>query len=251
MAVECRNVSISFTGKTHALKDINLQVEPGEYVSLVGPSGCGKSTLLRIIAGLLSPTTGQALVFGRNGTPAQRKLGFVFQEPTLLPWRTALDNVALPLEIKGVSKEERRERAWQALKDVGLASAAHHYPAELSGGMKQRVSLARALVEEAKLLLMDEPFAALDALRRERFNYEMWRLGHKKKLTLILVTHSITEAVWMSHRVLVMSESPGRIIGEVKVPLPEERESSILSTPGFASLCGKIRSLLAQGGDKQ
>lgn len=247
-AVVCRGVTVSFTGAANELEKINFTVKPGEYISVVGPSGCGKSTLLRVIAGLLTPTTGEVRVFGRSGPPPERGVGFVFQDPTLFPWRTALQNVALPLEIKGVPKAERLDRAYQALRDVGLADSANLYPAELSGGMKQRVSLARALVEQSPLLLLDEPFAALDALRRERFTYELWRLGHKKGLTLIMVTHSISEAVWIAHRVLVMAEKPGRIIAEIPVDLPEKRDLSLLATPEFAAICGKVRSALANGG---
>ncbi len=247
-AVNCRGVTVSFTGAANALEEISFTVRPGEYISVVGPSGCGKSTLLRVIAGLLKPTAGEVQVFGRSGPPPERGVGFVFQDPTLFSWRTALQNVALPLEIKGVAKAERLARAHQALRDVGLADSADLYPAELSGGMKQRVSLARALVEQSPLLLLDEPFAALDAMRRERFTYELWRLGQKKKLTLIMVTHSISEAVWLSHRVLVMGEKPGRIIAEIPVDLPENRDMSLLCTPQFAAICGEVRTALTNGG---
>lgn len=248
LAVDCQNVTFSFTGNTNELEGVNLQVQPGEYVSLVGPSGCGKSTLLRVIAGLLTPASGDTRVFGRSGSPSQRGVGFVFQDPTLMPWRTALENVALPLEIKGVPANERFQRARQALQEVGLSPSAQSYPSELSGGMKQRVALARALVERSPLLLLDEPFAALDALRRERFNYELWRLGHKKDLTLITVTHSISEAVWMSHRVLVMAENPGRIVADIPVPLPEKREVDILVQPEFTAICAQVRKALEETG---
>ena len=169
LIVQCQDVTVSYTGTTNVLEAINLDVHAGESVAVVGPSGCGKSTLLRVIAGLLPPTSGAVQA-------CQSQLGFVFQEPTLFAWRTALANVALPLEIKGVKEPERSQRALQALQDVGLKEAANLYPAELSGGMRQRVALARALVEHSQLLLLDEPFAALDALRRERFCYEMWRV---------------------------------------------------------------------------
>ena len=239
--VQCRDVTVSYTGTTNVLEGINLQVNTGESVAVVGPSGCGKSTLLRVIAGLLPPTSGAIQA-------SQRHLGFVFQEPTLFAWRTALANVALPLEIKGVNEPERSQRALQTLQDVGLGEAANLYPKELSGGMKQRVALARALVEHSQLLLLDEPFAALDALRRERFCYEMWRLARKKNLSLVLVTHSITEAVWMSHRVLIMTENPGQIVADIPVSLPDQRDSAILSTNEFTAICTKIRTVLAAGG---
>lgn len=247
-AVECRQVSVSFTGCGNELENVDLTVASGENVALVGPSGCGKSTLLRVIAGLLRPTAGEALVFGCSGAPSDRGIGFVFQDPTLLPWRTALANVALPLEIRGSDPREARERAKQALTDVGLGSSFDRYPSELSGGMRQRVSLARAMVDRSKVLLLDEPFAAVDALRRERFTYEMWRFGRRRGLTVLLVTHSISEAVWMSHRVAVMAEAPGRIVGSVSVDLPEQRPPEVMFSPEFIHACQEVRGLLEESG---
>lgn len=247
-AVECRNISVSFTGDSCELGGIDLRVRRGEYVSLVGPSGCGKSTLLRVIAGLLRPTCGTATVFGNSGGPSQRQIGFVFQDATLLPWRTALDNVALPLEIRGINRDDRRARAMEVLGEVGLGHATGRYPSELSGGMRQRVALARAMVEQSQVLLLDEPFAAVDALRRERFAHEMWRFGHKRGLTVVLVTHSISEAVWMSDRVVVMAEKPGHIVDIVDVDLGAERSSAVLMRPEYIQACGAVRSLLEENG---
>jgi len=248
-AVWCRGVTVSFTGEQNELQDIDLTIRPGECVALVGPSGCGKSTLLRVIAGLLEPDAGMAKVFGCDGTPSERGIGFVFQEPTLFPWLNALENVALPLELqKKLTVADCRDQARKALKDVGLLQYAEKYPAELSGGMKQRLALARALVTESRVLLLDEPFAAIDALRRERFNYELWRLARKKNLTMLIVTHSINEAVSMSQRVLVMAEEPGRIVGEVAVDLPEERDLTTLSSKGFYESCTRVRQILEETG---
>lgn len=248
-AVCCRGVTVSFTGAQNELQNIDLTISPGERVALVGPSGCGKSTLLRVIAGLLEPDAGTVEVFGCGGTPAQRGIGFVFQEATLFPWLNALENVALPLEVqKRLSVADCREHARGALKDVGLLQYAEKYPAELSGGMKQRLALARALVTDSRVLLLDEPFAAIDALRRERFNYELWRLARKKDLTMLIVTHSINEAVSMSQRVVVMAEEPGRIVGEVTVDLPEQRDLTTWSSRNFYEACTQVRQILEETG---
>lgn len=247
-AVECRGVSVSFTGEVCEVEGADLLVKPGEFASLVGPSGCGKSTLLRVIAGLLTPTKGEASVFGQSGSPWEREVGFVFQDPTLLAWRTAAENVALPLEIHNVSRQERLAIAHQALRDVGLGDHARQKPAQMSGGMRQRVSLARALVGHCRVLLLDEPFAAVDALRRERFNHEMWRLGHKRGLTVLTVTHGIAEAVFMADRVFVMAERPGRMVGSVEVPFGQDRDLTLLSEPAFGEVCGRVRRLLEETG---
>ena len=248
-AVCCRGVTVSFTGAQNELQNIDLTISQGERVALVGPSGCGKSTLLRVIAGLLEPDAGSAKVFGCDGTPAQRGIGFVFQEATLFPWLDALENVALPLEVqKKMSVADCRDYARGALKDVGLLQYAEKYPAELSGGMKQRLALARALVTDSRVLLLDEPFAAIDALRRERFNYELWRLARKKNLTMLIVTHNINEAVSMSQRVVVMAEEPGRIVGEVIVDLPEQRDLATWSSHNFYEACTQVRQILEETG---
>lgn len=248
-AVFCRGVTVSFTGAHNELQNIDLTISPGERVALVGPSGCGKSTLLRVIAGLLEPDAGIVKVFGCDGSPAERGIGFVFQEATLFPWLNALENVALPLELKKhLSAADCREHAAGALKDVGLLQCAGKYPRELSGGMKQRLALARALVTDSRVLLLDEPFAAIDALRRERFNYELWRLARKKNLTMLVVTHSINEAVSMSQRVVVMAEDPGRIVGEVTVDLPEQRDLTTWSSQNFFEACTQVRQILEETG---
>lgn len=248
-AVFCQGVTVSFTGVHNELQNIDLTIHPGESVALVGPSGCGKSTLLRVIAGLLEPDAGTAEVFGSDGSPSERGIGFVFQEATLFPWLNALENVAMPLELqKYLSAADCREHARAALKDVGLLQWAEKYPRELSGGMKQRVALARALVTDSRVLLLDEPFAAIDALRRERFNYELWRLACKRNLTMLVVTHSINEAVSMSHRVVVMAEDPGRIVGEVTVDLPEQRDLATWSSHNFYEACTQVRQILEETG---
>ena len=223
-----RNVSHMFTtvrrGKppvrTQALDDVSLTVADGDFVAIVGPSGCGKTTFLRLLAGLALPSEGTVLFCGQPLTGPRPEIGFVFQQPTLMAWRTALENVALPLEIRNVPEAERQERAQDLLERVGLAGFEHERPRALSGGMQQRVAIARALAYDPAVLLLDEPFGALDALTRERLNMELLRLWQKQQRTVILVTHSIQEAVFLANRVLVMSPRPGRFCGEIEVTLP-------------------------------
>ena len=232
--------------QTIALKDINLNIEQGEFVSLFGPSGCGKSTLLRIIGDLISPSNGTVLV---NGKPAQkarvdRDYGIVFQAPVLFDWRTVEKNVQLPLEIMGKSHSERTERANKMLDLVELTGFQKHYPYQLSGGMQQRVSIARALSFNPQLLLMDEPFGALDEITRERLNAELLDIWARTKTTIVFVTHSIPEAVFLSTRVVVMSARPGRITQIIPIDLPQPRNFDTRELPRFYELVIQVREAL-------
>ncbi len=229
-----------------ALEEATFAVFPNEFVCLIGPSGCGKSTLLRILGGLVKPTGGQVLF---NSVPLegpQERIGFVFQNHNLMPWRTALANVRLPLEIQHVPREEAERRAKAMLELVGLEEFANTLPRDLSGGMRQRVALARELVYDPDMLLLDEPFGALDALTREQMNWELLRIWQARRKTVIMVTHSIQEAVFLSDRVLVMSPRPGRIECEVPVDMPRPRSPDDLYTPRFLELSRVLRSALGQ-----
>lgn len=229
-----------------ALQDVNLTIQSGEFVSLIGPSGCGKSTLLRLIANLLAPTTGE--LFVNDKSPAQARLdrdyGMVFQSATLYRWRTVTKNVQLPLEIMDYSREERRKRAQQMLEMVELGDFGKHYPWQLSGGMQQRVAIARALAFEPSLLLMDEPFGALDEFTRERMNQEILRIWNQTNTTIVFVTHSIAEAVFLSNRVVVMSPRPGRITSVVDIDLPYPRNFDTRDTPAYFEKVTEVRELL-------
>ncbi|MBK8136913.1 MAG: ABC transporter ATP-binding protein [Chloroflexi bacterium] len=229
-----------------ALTDVNLDVKAGEFVSLIGPSGCGKSTLLRLIADLAAPTSGTLRVNGKS--PAQARLdrdyGMVFQAATLYDWRRVSSNVQLPLEIMGIAKAEREKRAQEMLELVELGKFAHHYPWQLSGGMQQRVAIARALAFQPALLLMDEPFGALDEFTRERMNLELLRIWQATQTTVIFVTHSIAEAVFLSSRVVVMSPRPGRITAVLDIDLPYPRNFETRELPRFFALVTQVRELL-------
>lgn len=218
-----------------ALQDVNLDIFPGEFVSLIGPTGCGKSTLLRLVGDLLQPTSGEVFVNGKTAVQArlEQDYGIVFQAPVLYDWRTVSENVQLPLELRNVSKKERQERAREMLKLVELAGFADHYPWQLSGGMQQRAAIARALVMKPKLLLMDEPFGALDEMTRERMNIELHRIWQQMQSTIIFVTHSIAEAVYLSNRVAVMSARPGRIMRIIDIDLPQQRNNDTRNDPRF------------------
>ncbi len=237
----------SGAGVFQALADVSLDVQRGEFVSLIGPSGCGKTTLLRLVADLAEPTSGTIRVNG--GTPRQartdRSYGYVFQSPALYPWRTALANVMLPLEIIGLPPAERRERAAKALEAVGLAQAAARYPWQLSGGMQQRVSIARALSLRPELLLMDEPFGALDEITRDKLNLHLTDLWRERGLTVIFVTHSIPEAVFLSTRVVAMSANPGRISRVIECPFPRQRTLDLRETPQFLAVSQQVRDALS------
>jgi NitT/TauT family transport system ATP-binding protein len=237
-------------GGVVALDDVDLDIRPGEFVSLIGPSGCGKSTLLRVVGDLIQPTSGDVVVNGKTAHQARldRDYGIVFQDSVLFEWRTVARNIGLPLELAGWSRERRRDRVQEMLDLVELSGFEGHHPWQLSGGMQQRVSIARALSFEPALLLMDEPFGALDEMTRERLNLELLRIWGASGSTVIFVTHSISEAVFLSTRVVVMSPRPGRITGIVDVDLPQPRSFRTREEPRFAELIRDVRRLLRQGG---
>jgi len=239
--VRVRDVSQVFANGVRALDGASLDIEAGEFLSVLGPSGCGKSTLLRLIAGLAEPTAGA--IDWPHGRP---DLGFVFQEPTLMPWTTALANVALPLKLRGVVRSEREARAAEALAGVGLRGFEKSYPRELSGGMKMRVSIARALVTAPKLLLMDEPFAALDEITRRRLNTDLLELWQPTHFTAVFVTHSVFESVFLSQRIVVMSARPGRVRSELAIPAPYPRSEAFGTSADYAALCRLTSAQLSE-----
>ncbi|MGB3272770.1 MAG: ABC transporter ATP-binding protein [Xanthobacteraceae bacterium] len=221
-----------------ALTDVNLTIRAGEFVSVVGPSGCGKSTLMRILAGLDVQSRGTVTINGRANVGPRPDVGVVFQQATLLPWKTVLENVMLPATLRGI---DRTERAKQLLDLVSLSGFSEKYPFELSGGMQQRVAICRALVCDPDILLMDEPFGALDAITREQMNIELARIQAEQKKTIVFITHSIPEAVFLGDRVVVMSARPGRISELIDVDIPRPRTLETMALPGFGALCAKLR----------
>jgi NitT/TauT family transport system ATP-binding protein len=233
-------VSKRFANGTEALGEVSLAIRPGEFLSLLGPSGCGKSTVLRLIAGLTLPSA------GRVAWDHGRELGFVFQEPTLMPWARVLTNVMLPLRLGGVERREARSRAEDALALVGLDGFARAFPRELSGGMKMRVSFARALVTAPRLLLMDEPFAALDEITRLKLNGDLLELWQKQRFTAVFVTHSVVESVYLSNRILVMSARPGRIATDIAIDAPYPRQEGFRLSPDYARHCAAVSAALAR-----
>jgi NitT/TauT family transport system ATP-binding protein len=237
-------------GSITALQDIDLELAPGEFVSLIGPSGCGKSTLLRVIGDLIAPTSGTVSVNGKPARQARvdRDYGIVFQDSVLFDWRTVTKNIALPLELLGWNRARRQARVDEMLDLVELQSFGGHYPWQLSGGMQQRVSIARALTFEPALLLMDEPFGALDEMTRERLNLELLSIWQKLASTVVFVTHSISEAVFLSTRVVVMSPRPGRIAGMVEIDLPYPRTVETREDTRFFELVTQVRELLRTRG---
>lgn len=252
--IAVQNVSKTFKASdgvtVHALDAINLDVQPGEFVSFIGPSGCGKSTLLRIIANLIEPSGGAVLVNGKSAQQARehREYGFVFQNPTLYDWRTVIENVQLPLEIMKYPRMMREARAREMLKLVELSGFENKYPWQLSGGMQQRVSIARALAFEPHILLMDEPFGALDEMTRERMNNELLNIWERiANMTVIFVTHSISEAVYLSSRVVVMSPRPGRIAELIDIDLPRPRGPETRDLDAFFRLSSQVRHALREG----
>ena len=249
-AVTIKNLEKRFKAGVTAVTGIDLEVEPGEFVSLIGPSGCGKSTLLRIIGDLIEPTSGTVSVNGKPARQARRDhdYGIVFQDAVLYDWRTVAKNIALPLELLRWSRTRRAERVKDLLDLVELTGFENHHPWQLSGGMQQRVSIARALSFSPSILLMDEPFGALDEMTRERLNAELLRIWQETESTVIFVTHSIPEAVFLSTRVVVMSPRPGRIAGIVPIDLPQPRTSATREEPRFFELVTEVRERLAAGG---
>jgi NitT/TauT family transport system ATP-binding protein len=234
-------------GAVKALTGINFDAREGEFICVVGPSGCGKSTLLKIIAGIVSATSGELAINGAAPSDAATKIGLVFQAPVLLPWRTVLENTLLPAEVYGLDRKKAEGRAADLLKMAGLDGFANSYPSELSGGMQQRCSITRALLPDPALLLMDEPFGALDAMTRDTMNLELQRIWLESHKTVFLITHSIPEAVFLADRVLVMSPRPGRILDEVKIDLPRPRDLDVTLAPEFAAAVRRIRGHLGLG----
>lgn len=252
VVVEANGLNLVFQTKdapVHALKDVDLAIKRGEFVSLIGPSGCGKTTLLRVIADLEHVTDGQIVVNG--GTPAQARLdrsyGYVFQAPALYPWRTVIRNVQLPLEIMGLPAAERKARAKESLAIVGLDQFERKFPWQLSGGMQQRVSIARALSLRPELLLMDEPFGALDEITRDGLNLHLLKLWRETHLTVVFVTHSIPEAVFLSSKIVVMSPRPGRIVDVIDSDLAADRDLDTRETPAFLEISHRVREALRKG----
>ncbi|TAJ34934.1 ABC transporter ATP-binding protein [Bosea sp. (in: a-proteobacteria)] len=250
MAVACRNVSVRFVTERRtvtALENVSFHVENGGFLSLLGPSGCGKSTLLRVVADLIAPSAGQVTVLGQTPQQArlQRALGFVFQDAALLPWRTALQNVELPLEVGGrQSLPTGMPTPRELLKLVGLEGWEGSFPHELSGGMRQRVSIARALLGGPRLLLMDEPFGALDEITRDRLNEELRRIWRETGTTILFVTHSVYEALFLGEQVLVLAANPGRVASLVDIDLPRDRTLAIRETPEFMRVATVLRAAL-------
>jgi NitT/TauT family transport system ATP-binding protein len=232
-----------------ALQDLSFEIHDGEFICLVGPSGCGKSTLLKILGGLLKRTSGSARIGDRSLDGPGPDIGFVFQAPTLLPWRTILENVLLPTEIRRLPLAPFREKAMELLAMVGLAGFENRYSSELSGGMQQRAAIVRALVQDPPVLLMDEPFGALDALTREQMNIEVLKIWSRTRKTVVFVTHSIAEAVFLADRVFVMTPRPGKIDEIINIDLPRPRELAIINTDKFGVYSSHIRQLLQARGD--
>jgi NitT/TauT family transport system ATP-binding protein len=244
-AVSLRGVTKVYDNGTVALGPLDLDIRKGEFVSLLGSSGCGKSTALRVIAGLIKPTSGVVDVSMRSG----HTIGFVFQEPTLMPWSSVRENVRLPLKLAHVANAKSEKRVGEALVQVGLAEFADAFPRELSGGMKMRVSLARALVTDPDILLMDEPFAALDEITRFKLNNDLLTLWRKLGKTIVFVTHSVFEAVYLSQRVVVMTSRPGRISAECRIEAPEPRDDEFRTSVAYAERCRDVSLALMQAGD--
>ena len=245
-----RNVSKVFSNGTLALRDMSLAVGQGEFLSLLGPSGCGKSTALRIIARLGEPSAGTiewpasaSASASARGLP-EGEIGFVFQEPTLMPWQTVFGNVYLPLRLRGVSRTAARPRVMQMLTEVGLAEFERAYPRELSGGMKMRVSIARALVTQPRLLLMDEPFAALDEITRQKLNDDVLRLWRATGVTVIFVTHSVFESAYLSNRIVVMKARPGQVVADMAIDSPDERDENYRTSEAYRAVTDKVSRAL-------
>ena len=241
-----RGVGKHFANGVAALEGVDLDISRGEFLSLLGPSGCGKTTLLRIIAGLVEASRGERLLaLTTEDRPPSGRIGFVFQEPTLMPWATVVDNVLLPFRIAGRVGPSERERAQAELQSVGLDGFERAYPRQLSGGMRMRVSIARALVTDPDLLLLDEPFAALDEITRMTLNDDLLRLWERSRPTVVFVTHSVFESVFLSTRIAVMTSRPGRIAADLSIDLPQPRQRALRTDPAYAAICAEVSARLA------
>ncbi|TCP55322.1 NitT/TauT family transport system ATP-binding protein [Tamaricihabitans halophyticus] len=248
--IQISDLSVEFAGgdadPVTAVSGVSQEIDAHRFVSIVGPSGCGKSTLLNVVAGLQQPTAGSIMIDGKPVTGPDRRIGLVFQEDSTLPWKTTTDNVAFGMRILGVAKRDQQRRAQEMIDLVGLQGFEQSYPAMLSGGMRQRVALARTLAQQPSVLLMDEPFAALDQQTRILLGAEVRRIWRQTKQTVLFVTHDLSEAILMSQQVWVMSYRPGRIIDVIDVDLPDDRDASVVSTPAFNELQNRIWSTLQQ-----
>ena len=246
--LELQNVGKRYDNGTLALQGVDLAIGAREFVSFLGPSGCGKSTALKMIAGLLEVTSGQ-IKWADSSTDHAKDISFVFQEPTLMPWAKVFENVWLPLRLKGVSRSAAQAQVDAVLAKVGLSQFANVYPRELSGGMKMRVSIARAMVTQPRLLLMDEPFAALDEMTRFKLNNDTLALWTAQQFTTIFVTHSVYESVYLSNRIIVMAARPGRVIADLKIDEPYPRSDAFRSTPRYAQWCVEVSQALQKAGE--
>jgi NitT/TauT family transport system ATP-binding protein len=245
IAIEARNLSVTFpngNGGLRAIQDISFRINEQEFVCVLGPSGSGKSTLLRVLAGLLPPTQGEVFFYGEPLKEPRREIGFVFQKANLMPWRTVLQNILLPLELQNVPFAEARQRAMELIDLVGLCGFENSLPRDLSGGMAQRVAIARALVHNPQVLLLDEPFGGLDALTRERMGDELLRIWQAHRKTVVMVTHSIPEAIYLSDRILVFTPRPGKLRLDLPVYLPRPRQDEIRYSPAFGELSKCLRA---------
>ncbi len=250
-AISVNDLSLTYAtggGGVLALDRIGFDIADGEFVAIVGPSGCGKSTLLKILAGLLAPSAGQASLRGTPINGPRRDIGVVFQSPVLFPWRDVLANVMLPGDVQRLDKATMRQRALDLVKLVGLTGFEHRYPRELSGGMQQRVGIIRALIHDPAMLLMDEPFGALDAMTRENMNVELQRIWMERKKTVLFITHSTSEAVFLADRVIAMTPRPGRIADAFDVDLPRPRPLEVMNTEAFGAYVKRVRVALNSGG---
>jgi NitT/TauT family transport system ATP-binding protein len=244
--VSLRGVDKAYSNGIVALKGLDLAVREGEFLSLLGPSGCGKSTVLRLICGLGEVSAGTIEWADQHATAGRRDIGFVFQDPTLMPWATVFDNIYLPLRVRRMPKSDAAPRIERAMQQVGLAGFGDAYPRELSGGMKMRVSIARALVAEPKILLMDEPFAALDEITRFRLNDDLLALWASQRWTIVFVTHSVFESVYLSTRIVLMSARPGRVSSQVAIEVPSPRDASFRTSGAYAEQCRTVSARLAE-----
>jgi NitT/TauT family transport system ATP-binding protein len=241
----------SARGKLTAIQDLSLSVTNGQFVAVLGPSGCGKSTLLNIASGLLSPSGGLVSIQGKPVTGPRPDVGIVFQQPTLLPWKSVIENVLVPVQAMGMKVSEHMERARSLIKMVRLEGFENHYPNELSGGMQQRVGIARGFMHDPQLLLMDEPFAALDAMTREHMTDELQSMWMQSGKSVLFITHSIPEAVYLADRVVVLSARPGTVVDVIEVPIPRPRTLETLSSPEFTSICNRLRMFFRAQSEKQ